>query len=466
MNVIDKILSEWSYRCHDGIVDMNDPKKVIILKEILIEEGIDDDILDATLNLPKEDPSSEEKKQKALAILKGTSSDEKDKEKINSLIKLLDDGSKKEKEEKAKALIAIEDELEKRNLKFSTAAQVIRTFARADEEENLIDYFGKDGNNLPKLEVRDGINIKTIPQERLNKDIINKIYPELAGASKTKGVGKEENFLVAFYKNVTKEEKGDVKIDGTEYEIKGVDSIVADINRGSKVDVINFLTDELNLTSEQKDLFIKRERWPYTLSKLYQSIKSEESKAEFLKKVKEALYKKYKINIDEQTLEDGKILATTLAKYLVLNYSGIKKDKIMFVSPEGVMKIYDSPEALSNAVGSEINITRFSDFAPRLAFKDPENDISKQSDEPAIEKEVQEIKIRDKADIKNISGIQYISKSWYDNHPTYQEYFNDKAPTIIPNFIPLKAEYKDTVKLVPYASLAEELTNYLIKSFK
>jgi hypothetical protein len=35
MNVIDKILSEWSYRCHDGIVDMNDPKKVIILNEIL-----------------------------------------------------------------------------------------------------------------------------------------------------------------------------------------------------------------------------------------------------------------------------------------------------------------------------------------------------------------------------------------------------------------------------------------------
>jgi hypothetical protein len=150
----------------------------------------------------------------------------------------------------------------------------------------------------------------------------------------------------------------------------------------------------------------------------------------------------------------------------VLNYSGIKKDKIMFVSPEGVMKIYDSPEALSNAVGSEINITRFSDFAPRLAFKDPENDISKQSDEPAIEKEVQEIKIRDKEDIKNISGTQYISKRWYDNHPTYQTYFDDKAPTTFPNFIPLKAEYKDTVKLVSYTSLEEELTNYLIKSLK
>ena len=40
MNVIDEILNEWSYRCHDGIVDVNDPKKLRILKEILDENGI------------------------------------------------------------------------------------------------------------------------------------------------------------------------------------------------------------------------------------------------------------------------------------------------------------------------------------------------------------------------------------------------------------------------------------------
>jgi hypothetical protein len=35
MNVIDKILSEWSFRCHDGVVDMNDPIKLSILNEII-----------------------------------------------------------------------------------------------------------------------------------------------------------------------------------------------------------------------------------------------------------------------------------------------------------------------------------------------------------------------------------------------------------------------------------------------
>ena len=35
MTVIDKILNEWSFRCHDGIVDLNDPIKLSILNEIL-----------------------------------------------------------------------------------------------------------------------------------------------------------------------------------------------------------------------------------------------------------------------------------------------------------------------------------------------------------------------------------------------------------------------------------------------
>ena len=40
MIVTDEILNEWSFRCHDGVVDLNDPKKIRILKEILDENGI------------------------------------------------------------------------------------------------------------------------------------------------------------------------------------------------------------------------------------------------------------------------------------------------------------------------------------------------------------------------------------------------------------------------------------------
>jgi len=46
MTVIDKILNEWSFRCHDGIVDMNDPKKTAILNEILEEYNVDLNLID------------------------------------------------------------------------------------------------------------------------------------------------------------------------------------------------------------------------------------------------------------------------------------------------------------------------------------------------------------------------------------------------------------------------------------
>jgi len=39
MKVIDEILNEWSFRCHDGIVDLNNHDKIIILREILDEES-------------------------------------------------------------------------------------------------------------------------------------------------------------------------------------------------------------------------------------------------------------------------------------------------------------------------------------------------------------------------------------------------------------------------------------------
>ena len=42
MKVTDEILNEWSFRCHDGIVDLNDPKKTTILEEILKEQGLDE----------------------------------------------------------------------------------------------------------------------------------------------------------------------------------------------------------------------------------------------------------------------------------------------------------------------------------------------------------------------------------------------------------------------------------------
>jgi hypothetical protein len=67
MEIINKILNEWSYRCNDGVVDLTDINKVKILFEIL-REDIDDDLLSA---LVKADPDT---KAKVLRFIKKTTS--------------------------------------------------------------------------------------------------------------------------------------------------------------------------------------------------------------------------------------------------------------------------------------------------------------------------------------------------------------------------------------------------------
>jgi hypothetical protein len=54
MTVIDKILNEWSFRCHDGIVDMNNPTKLSILQEIISEIELEEAML--SLNTIKKRP--------------------------------------------------------------------------------------------------------------------------------------------------------------------------------------------------------------------------------------------------------------------------------------------------------------------------------------------------------------------------------------------------------------------------
>ena len=54
MTVIDKILLEWSFRCHDGIVDVNDPIKLSILQEMVNEIELEEAML--SLNTIKKRP--------------------------------------------------------------------------------------------------------------------------------------------------------------------------------------------------------------------------------------------------------------------------------------------------------------------------------------------------------------------------------------------------------------------------
>jgi hypothetical protein len=485
MNVIDKILSEWSFRCHDGIVDMNNPKKVSILNEILIEEGIDDDIVDAVLNLPKDDQASEEKKQKALAVLTGTSNDEKNKE----IEQIKDEVSPKDFKTIYNRIIPY---LQNKGLPQKEILALISTFVLKDEEEDLIKYY----ESKHQFDINSSESILKVPvEEGLKKDTVEDVYKMFSGgAGGGKGVGKEEYFLVAFYNNVKKEAEGDLTIGEIKYEIKGNESMVSPYPRGSKPDTYPILDKLINniksefpqqwkiYSKEIESIKTKSEKWVSSVANLGNTYFKNYIK-KYLEILENALREIYKGITLDGILENNKIndnlLAIKIAQHSIDKYNIDSKEQFIFVSDNGEIKVIPTKEKLKELINNDINIVAFSDLVPRLTYKGintfaersklsaPETaqQKAKETDEKREERIAQEpgtIKLKQKLDQAN----EKLEK-WKKDNP-------NKIPkpdnTALKDFQQAEKEYNDYVldrkKALFKSGLAEDLTNYLIKSFK
>ena len=484
MEVIDKILNEWSFRCHDGIVDMNNPKKLAILNEILIEEGIDDDIVDAVLNLSKEDPSSEEKKQKALAVLTGISNDEKEKE-----IKQIED--KVSPKDFKTIYNRIIPDLQNKGLPQKEILALISTFVLKDEEEDLIKYY----KSKPQFDINSSESILKVPVEGgLKPATVEDVYKMFSGgAGGGKGVGKEEYFLVAFYSNVKKEkQKGDLIIDGEKYEVKGNESIVApsEYSRGKRTSIDPILTSLINKIADNfKDIYTKNTsgieeiikpgtKWVSSVTNLGNTYFSDNIE-KYLKILEEALRKVYKnITLDNSILEGKKIddnkLAIRIAHYLIDEYNLNAEEKFMFVSDNEEIKIIPTKEILKKLINNGINIVAFSDSVPRLTYKGintfarkttapekaqqtAEETDKKREEIIAKEKKAQELKLK-------LDQAETELKNRKEKEP------NRQFKSLEDELERAEKEYNtyvlDRKKALLKSKLEEELTDYLIKSLK
>jgi hypothetical protein len=158
---------------------------LIILFEILkpiLKEDIDDDILSMLTNI-----DDTETKEKVLKFLQ-TVNKKEDKEELSQI----------KSEISPKSFKIIHDKIEpyllNKGLPEDKILTLIAKFAKEDEEEDLIKYYQKSH----KFDVNTDLSILDIPKSELNPNTVNSIYGLMRGASGTKGVGKEEYFLVAF----------------------------------------------------------------------------------------------------------------------------------------------------------------------------------------------------------------------------------------------------------------------------
>jgi hypothetical protein len=368
---------------------MNDPKKVKILFEILkpfLKEDIDDDILGVLSNI--DDVNT---KEKVLTYLQNINKEE-DKEEISQLKDEVDPKSFKTIYNK------IIPYLENKGLPEDKTLALVARFAKDDEEESLIKYYEKNHS----FDVNSDSSILEIPKNELNPDTVDSVYNLMRGSSGTKGVGKEEYFLVAFYNNVKKREEGDLTIDGEDYEVKGASAFVSSLARGSFKDDIKPHLEKFieNLVKESKskgilskedsnleknllDILNKgKTEWPSKVELMYREfvkdIKSTNKQIAnkdinniFISNLQKELDDVYKgINLSAIAKENSFFTETfkkTIAKNLIDNSK--KDEKYLFVSPEGKVKVIQNNEALKAAIdNNEIKITALSDAIPRLTF--------------------------------------------------------------------------------------------------
>lgn len=394
-NLIDKVLLEWSYRCEDGVVDLNDPKKLNILKEML---GVED------LFEKKKSKNTSTETSLKLPFKSKLSPEEYKKE----IIKLLDNAFPEDlrliyartKSQVEKSIVKIKPILNKttgKNLEslYKLIYNVALDFGEYDE---LINYLNletpKPSFDKNVLKDSDGkgniISIlddwmKTLPEEsRLSEDFIRyllKIDASIKGTS----VGKGEVALILLFGDTSKGKKrGDLQVGNKEIEIKGYGSRLVESDRkarASKKDVLKTISPFLDRFDKENKF--KREEdnntWLLTLKRIYDSLEENEKrefKKDFNEKVLNSLYGTLSQEIDSSkfldptsTVEDAinsisDSITLASAKEYMINHPQI----FLFNPENGNFKIIDGYKDFESLLNKEIFRTNISGLFPQIYY--------------------------------------------------------------------------------------------------
>ncbi len=339
MTVIDKILNEWSFRCHDGVVDLNDSKKVKILQEIL-EEDIDDDILNALIG------SDDNTKTKILKYLKrvgDTNNNESLEQQVTKLLQARFGTSRKDIIEQ---IIFIADS------------------KQFDLLEELKSYLENPTVGYSDLIENDNLDTLFAPT-KFPKEFIDKIIAIKGSAQPS--LGKGEVALCVFLKNTFKSNKGDVVSDNNMIEIKGVSAKVmnADISVGSKSEILNNPNFERLVELYGSDM--KGRTWVEKIQSAYRS----SDKEEFIGIVNNLLkdfYPSANIKVEEKDFESASSFNKKIATGIVNDY--LKDQDLLFFNPQTNDYIYIKgyEDYVNKIYDDTLYAAKASDKVPRISY--------------------------------------------------------------------------------------------------
>jgi hypothetical protein len=322
--VIDNILTEWSYKCPDGIVDLNDPIKISVLKEILYEIESKQDLIDLIGNT------------------------DLNREQIKKIEKFI--SPKKTKK------LGVHDELQNKfeNKGLKRIAPIIIYLAdKLDEEDKLLEYLNLTEGQITFENLKENNNLLSLFKNTgLSEEFITNLIKITANQ-----IGAGELALVTFIgeakKIPGKSGQGDIEIGNEILELKGNGAAISEW--GSKVPIKEAFKKIYKIEDENElNKIASTNSWLIKLEKDLQGENKEKAKT-----VIKELYPTFDIDLNN------------LRKSIAQNYADqyFKNSKItsMLIIDEktGNYKEYNK-EDFKKELGNSISLSFTKDIAPRL----------------------------------------------------------------------------------------------------
>ena len=235
---LDELLLEWSYRSEKGYPSLDNPSDILILKNILnklnlptqdiifqLKEQVSISTDDETKETPSTSDTDQEdilkkvgsyKKEDLLSLIKNMELDDKQ---ITKLYHRISNFGSYRPILKSLRASNYKELVVKR---YSSEIQNLIEDLSPEENIKFLDYLSNPEKQLSFPTKSEGNLFKIAPSDKIPTSVMSKIIAHTTQDEGKKGVGMGELGMALIFKNVTDSRgKGDLALDGEEFEIKG-----------------------------------------------------------------------------------------------------------------------------------------------------------------------------------------------------------------------------------------------------
>ena len=261
---VNEILTEWSYKLDRGYPEMDNPYDILLLEQILKENGFESKEVDITIrNLQENIFGPKEKKEGWAGQMTAHTNEETDDE-VGQLRTQLGSHSKKDIIELINKLDLDEKQIQKmyhRISNFGSYKPILKTLRASNYKDEVVKRYSQEVQMMiedldPKENAQfleylsnpekqldfptdpKGNLFTVIPSDKVPASVMQQIISHTTQDEGKRGVGMGELGMALIFKNITDSKgKGDLALNGKEFEIKGNGATLGAKPEGFPVDM-------------------------------------------------------------------------------------------------------------------------------------------------------------------------------------------------------------------------------------